>query len=69
MRLTKTKQADDRINITSEDQKMISEFSKRHQRLKEVEAELKAYSDLGEKIKDCVNELDFSIPDDVETVE
>lgn len=43
---------------------MISEFSKRHTKLKEIQAELKAYSDMREKVKDCIDELEVMAMDD-----
>jgi chaperonin cofactor prefoldin len=56
------------INITADEQKMINEFSKRHTKLKEIQIELKAYADLREKVKDCVEELEMGLDDDTEPV-
>lgn len=48
---------------------MINEFSKRHTKLKEISAELKAYVDLREKVKDCVEELEvMAMEDDTQQV-
>jgi hypothetical protein len=57
-------QKDHSVNITAQDQKMISEFSKRHMKLKEVQSELKAYEDIVEKVKDCTDELEFGFDDE-----
>lgn len=45
------------VNVTSSDQKMISDFSKRHIKIKELNTELKIYADMQEKLKDCTDSL------------
>lgn len=45
-------------HVTSADQRMISDFSKRHVKRKELGMELKAYLDMKEKLKDCSESLD-----------
>jgi hypothetical protein len=48
---------------------MINEFSKRHTKLKEFQSELKAYSDMREKVKDCIDELEvMGMEDDTQSV-
>jgi len=44
--------------VTSADQRMISDFSKHYVKRKELGMELKAYLDMNEKLKDCAESLD-----------
>lgn len=42
---------------------MINSFSKNHVKLKDIAAELRAYADIKDKVKDCVEELDMGFDD------
>jgi hypothetical protein len=57
------------VNISFDDQKMISEFSKRHTKIKELESELRAYREIKEKMKDCGEELEIAFDTDEDKVE
>lgn len=57
------------MNISFEDQKMISEFSKRHTKIKELESELRAYREIKEKMKDCGEELEIAFDTEEDKVE
>lgn len=56
------------VNITSEDQQMINNFSKRYTKLRDINAELKAYADMKEKINDCVEELEMGFDNEDDQV-
>jgi hypothetical protein len=49
------------VNITKDDQILISEFSKIHMSSKENNAELKFYKEMKELTDNCADELDMEV--------
>lgn len=47
---------------------MINNFSKRHTKLRHLNADLKAYNDIKEKVSDCIEELEMGFDDEGDQV-